>query len=112
MTKSNPPKGNRYFASVDEHFVVESTEHQPTEMRCRFKQNDRYGFIDEKGAEVIPPIYDQAGEFTQAGELYYSKVRLNGKEGLIDVDGNTIVPIIYDDLTGFMPINRSTTTQN
>ena len=87
MAKSNTLKANK-----------------TAELRCRFKRNDHYGFIDEKGTEVIPPIYDQAGEFSQSGNLFYSKVRLNGKEGVIDTSGNIIVPIIYDDLAGFMTI--------
>lgn len=76
-------------------------------MLARFKRDGKYGFLNEMGEEVIPPTYDDAGEFTRCSLGYYAKVRLNGKEGFIHTSGEPLVPIIYDDLTGFVSLSSN-----
>lgn len=73
-------------------------------MRARIKRNGRYGFVDQTGEEVIPPIYDNASDFSESEMGYYAKVRIDGKEGLININGDTLVPIIYEDISGFVSI--------
>lgn len=58
-------------------------------------RNGKYGFLDTKGREIIPCIYDQADVFT----LGRARVTLGDKIGIIDTNGHTILPIQYTDLT-------------
>jgi hypothetical protein len=48
--------------------------------------NSKYGFIDKKGNEVIPPIYDNAKPFNNGK----AEVQFMGKWRLIDCDGKVI----------------------
>lgn len=54
--------------------------------------NNKWGFIDEKGAEIIQPVYDTADRFYGS----YAMVMLNKKIGCIDKAGKVIIPVIYD----------------
>lgn len=54
--------------------------------------NDKYGFVDKTGKEVIPLKYEYAYSFREG----LSKVRLNGKYGFVDKTGKEIVPQKYD----------------
>ncbi len=58
----------------------------------RYLRNKKYGFINNKGYEVIKPIYDFVDPFVGG----YSVVKLNKKHGIIDRAGNVVVPIKYD----------------
>ena len=53
---------------------------------------DKWGFVDKTGKEVVPLVYDEAqffrGDFTQA--------KKNGKWGFIDKTGQEIGGFIYD----------------
>lgn len=113
--KEVKPK-NSYFVSVDKLYTLSETKKEDSfsvsPMRARIKRNGKYGFINERGQEIIPPTYDDAGEFV-AWELgFYAKVRLDGKQGFIDVNGETVVPIIYDDITGFLPVYFDTADED
>jgi peroxiredoxin len=50
-------------------------------------KNGKYGFIDEKGKEVIPCKYDKAETFFYEGKV---KVKLNYQTFEIDINGNEI----------------------
>ena len=67
-----------------------------TEDRILVSRNGKFGFLDEKGNEIIPCQYDQAGLFKE-GRTYVS---INNKWGIIDRQGRTILPIEYDN-SGF-----------
>ena len=50
------------------------------------KKNNKWGYIDEKGTEVIPCKYEYVANFAE-GVL---AVQLNGKWGAFDKQGNNI----------------------
>lgn len=55
--------------------------------------NEKYGFVNEHGREVIPLIYDEATNFYNG----YACVRRGGNHYLIDQDGTVV-----KDLTSYM----------
>ena len=59
--------------------------------------NDKFGFIDLTGKEVIPLKYEAAGDFLEG----LAPVYLNGKIGLIDKTGKEVIPLKYDYLSDF-----------
>lgn len=60
----------------------------------RVSQNDKYGFIDKKGNEVIPCEYDEVDYFHD-GLAYVAK---GNKWGYIDKSGREVTPFIYDEV--------------
>lgn len=56
--------------------------------------NDKYGYIDKQGNEVIPLKYDDAYNFSNG----LARVELAGKYGYIDKQGNEVIPLKYFDL--------------
>lgn len=65
-----------------------------TEKMALFKENGKYGFINENGSIKIPAIYDKAFPFVNG--LAY--VEIEGKVGYIDKKGKEIIPIKYKQL--------------
>ena len=61
------------------------------------QKNGRRGFINKNGYEVIPCIYDDAGDFHE-GLAYVNK---NGKWGYIDKNNKPVVPLIYESASSF-----------
>ncbi len=59
------------------------------------KQNGKYGFIDEKGKEVMSPKYDEAIEEWNI----LMEVIKDGKRGVIDSFENIIIEPIYDRIS-------------
>lgn len=57
-----------------------------------------YGFINDQGAEVVPLIYSDAGDFHE-GLAYVQDSK--GKYGFVDAKGQVIVPMIYDEVRDF-----------
>ena len=62
------------------------------------KKNEKYGYLDMKGSEIIPFIYDDAGEFAENGLALVEK---DEKWGYIDKKGDEIISLIYDDAGDF-----------
>lgn len=56
------------------------------------KKEDKYGYIDINGNEVIAVQYDMANNFTKKD---YAKVKKDGKWGYINQEGKAIIPIEY-----------------
>jgi hypothetical protein len=56
------------------------------------KANGKYGYINEKGAEVIPCIYENACNFSDG----LACVKAGGKCGFIDKRGKTAIPFVLD----------------
>ena len=54
--------------------------------------NDKCGYIDKTGREVIPLKYDWANDFSEG----LADVQLNGKWGYIDKTGREAIPFKYD----------------
>lgn len=50
---------------------------------CSFKKDEKYGYSDKDGKEVIPCIYDSVEEFSNG----LAKVKLNDKWGYINKKG-------------------------
>jgi hypothetical protein len=66
------------------------------EGRACVKLNNKYGFVDTGGNEVVPLKYDRV-DFFKEGRARV----LNKKYGFIDLDGNEITPLKYDDIGYF-----------
>ena len=64
---------------------------------ARVKLNNKWGFVDKTGNEVIPCKYDWADDFEEG----LSKVRINDKWGYIDKTGREICPCKYSFITYF-----------
>ena len=60
-------------------------------------ERELYGFINKKGIEVIPCIYDKAYRFSEGLAI----VLKNGKYGFIDKKGVEVIPCIYDSVYDF-----------
>lgn len=59
---------------------------------CSVSWNDKWGYIDKTGREIIPMIYDRAYDFDKDGS---AMVIQNGKCGRIDKTGKVLVPCRY-----------------
>lgn len=57
-----------------------------------------WGYMNTKGKFVLPPIYEQAGNFQENG---LAIIRLKGFSGVIDVSGYYIVKPTYDKIHPF-----------
>jgi hypothetical protein len=65
--------------------------------RACVELNNKYGFVDVDGNEVIPLKYDDAGYFYEGRVC----VKLNEKCGFVDTEGNVVIPLKYDDVDEF-----------
>ncbi len=82
--------------TIIEHHADDSTELYDTSLPDLIPivdKNDKWGYIDKNGKEVIPCIYDFAIRFAEG----LANVLKNDKWGLIDKNGNEVVPCRYDD---------------
>lgn len=59
--------------------------------------NNKYGYIDKTGKQVIPLKYDNAQDFSEG----LGAVTLNGKQGFVDKEGRIVIPIKYDYVREF-----------
>jgi hypothetical protein len=57
-------------------------------------RNKKYGFINTKGKEILPLIYDSPGNGFQHKDG--AIVQLNGKWGVINRKGKNVIPFKYD----------------
>jgi len=55
-------------------------------------ENGQWGFIDEKGKEVVPLRYDAVSPFHNG----YAVVSRGGKKGLVDKSGKEVIPAKYE----------------
>ena len=72
--------------------------YEPTMQQIYKLRGGKYGLIDDKGEEVVPPIYDEIIFTSEVGIL---KVKMNNKFGYIDYRGENITDIKYDDASDF-----------
>jgi hypothetical protein len=61
------------------------------EGRARVGLNNKWGFVDRNGNEVVPLKYDWVGNFYEGR----ARVKLNNKCGFVDTEGNEVVPLKY-----------------
>lgn len=62
-----------------------------SDRRIGVLRGDKYGFLDLKGHEVIPCIYDEIGRF----HLGRAMVHLGDRYGIVDTSGTLILPLQY-----------------
>lgn len=65
--------------------------------RCRIYNNDKFGFIDEKGNLIIPAIFDDADDFYNG----LAPVKKDDKWGFIDTSGNVVINFQFDEPNSF-----------
>jgi len=80
------------------------TKKRPVELYL-FTENGKWGYIDEKGTVMIPPIYEGCcfDYFYGVCTQHFSSnglcvVKKGGKFGIIDAKGNEIIPFQYDNI--------------
>lgn len=64
--------------------------------RASVSLNQKYGFIDKTGKEVVPLKYDRVNNFDE--DLGLAVVQLDGKYGVIDKSGKEIISPQYEDI--------------
>ena len=63
--------------------------------------NAKWGYIDSKGEEVIPLVYDSASFFREGLAVVAKEdSEGNAKRGYIDSKGEEVIPLIYDNTVG------------
>lgn len=60
-------------------------------------KNGKYGFVNEKGIEIVPPEYDEVDVFHEGR----ARFRKGKKWGFLDTNGNEIVPATYAGCKNF-----------
>jgi hypothetical protein len=60
---------------------------------------DKWGFINEQGKVVVPPVYDEVRVF----DFGFAQVKLNGKWGVVDQQGKVVIPPKYDYASNLFP---------
>ncbi len=61
----------------------------------KVKRDGLYGYINEKGEEIIPPIYKDAKAFADSG---LAGVKKENKWGMINTVGKLMIDYEYDDI--------------
>jgi hypothetical protein len=61
---------------------------------AKVKLDDKYGYIDKIGKEIIPPKYSEVGDFSEG------MARVKGREyffrwGFVNKTGKDIIPLKY-----------------
>ncbi len=110
-----PPKYDAIFKDVD--FVNDSTENLfdfvksknfhlerllPEDIAfheglTKVRLNNKWGFIDTLGNEIIKPEYDDVGHFSQG----FAVVKNKDKYGCIDKNGKELIPVSMDYMRSF-----------
>jgi hypothetical protein len=91
-------------------FLVFSCQRQITENYKRINDNNSWGFINEKGTEVIPlGIYEFLNPIDEKNMILAKK---NGKEGYIDIHQNILIPFVFEDLGVFTDIGLAPAKKN
>lgn len=60
-------------------------------------KDGKMGYVNDMGEEIVPPVYDEIGQFGD----YCESMAIVKKEnllGLIDIDGNLVADVIYDEI--------------
>ena len=85
------------YCTPDKKIVIECKyEEAPerfSEGLAKVQLSGKYGFIDNKGNEIVPCKYNGAGWYSDG----LASVILNKKYGYIDKLGNEIIPCKYDN---------------
>lgn len=87
-------KVSRELAEATKNYDELYNFHEGLAKVCK---NNKYGFIDKLGHEVIPCIYDEAKDFY----LGVSIVEKGEKTGAINQYGDIVIPCKYDNISSF-----------
>jgi hypothetical protein len=85
----------RFFYITEEADPQEGYFQRATEFRhgvAVIQMDNKWGIINQKGVEIIPPKYDKISQF----ENGFAKVRIKGFSGLTTVKGEAIVQPDYE----------------
>lgn len=85
----------RFYYITDEARLYEGYYEEAKEFQhgvAVVQMNGRWGVINQKGMQVIPPKYDEIGTFKNG----YAKVRIKGFSGLTNLKGEVIVQPQYE----------------
>ncbi|RYD79379.1 MAG: WG repeat-containing protein [Sphingobacteriales bacterium] len=74
------------------------------------KKEDKWGYIDSTGRQIVAFKYDEVGNFNPVVKL--AIVFRDGKAGYINRSGREIIPVIYDDLEQNFYENLVSATKN
>ena len=64
------------------------------------RKNEKYGFIDRQGKEVVSPTYEKIYSFGESPSNW-AKVRLNGLYGFLDRSGTEVVKPVFESIRSF-----------
>lgn len=84
--------GEPYYSLYEN--LVEMVKKFKVEGLLKVSKAGKYGFVNEKGEEIIQCMYDIADNFSKG----LAMVKENNKYGVIDKQGNKVIPCIYDKL--------------
>ena len=65
--------------------------------RMLFRENGKWGAVDNNFSTVIEPVYDKIYPFSDTGSGITIAI-INGNYGLIDRDGNIVADFVYDGI--------------
>lgn len=88
-------------SATEETVAPESGIYMFPEGRISFSLNEKYGFLDEAGNEVIPAKFDWVTEFHDGLSCVLVGSWENGKWGYIDTNGNYVIEPKYEDAMPF-----------
>lgn len=67
---------------------------------CIIKRQGKYGVIDSKGKELLPPVFDAIENAYDIPDSTLLRVVKNGKCGIMDADsGEVTLPLAYDGIS-------------
>lgn len=88
-----------HLSSSKDYDFISSSSSEPNAWRL-VKSKEKFGFIDSKGNETIPLMYDSiycGGEYGRVWQLTdLMAVCKNGHWGYINRNGKEVVPVVYD----------------
>ena len=67
----------------------------------RVKFNGKYGFVNQKGREIVAPKYEETDQAYFWSRDDVVRVKIGNNYGLINYKGEEIVPCIYEDARGW-----------
>lgn len=73
---------------TDSKSYIGVNEYVFSEGLLKVKKDDKYGFINANGEEVVPCIYEDAQNFSEG----LSRIKKNGKYGFINSKGEEVIP--------------------
>ena len=90
-----------YGYKYNDEVVIPATLYETwgfSEGLARFREKQKYGFIDKNGSVVIAPIYADARNFSEG----FAAVKIGDRNWLfVDKNGNNVFNKTFDDVSSF-----------